>query len=1278
MSTPHPHSLRSRLVFLRRLTLRLLHLHFRGLIWLVAFALLLWLGAAAWLQWWFFPNLESYRPALMKEFSQRVGRPIGVSAIRGGWHHGKPYLDMHGVSLRSTDGVLALKLPRAEATLSWWPLLLGQLRFERIAAIEPDLVLSRDPRGTIRLAGLPLNTDDEDDSLTEWVLRQHEIAIVNGKLRWQDDLRRAPELQLDKVNIRLENLLFGRHRVQFTATPPVYLAAPISIDVQWRGDDLDDWASWRGSAQARLDQIDVAGWSRWLPYPIEVMRGRGHVHAKLDFTGSTLSAFDANLSVLNTQLRFAPTLSVLDINHLAGRAIWRRTAKADNLRLEGLKLDMAEKSQLNGTEANLSLFATGGGQLDINGFSLTGLGVLPGSLPLSETWRTRLAGMQPSGRIDRLNASWQGSWRTPTAYEGQLAFTGIGLLAPQPWPSTSGLDGELNFTQQGGHLALRGNRVQLDASAWFTAPLQFDRMRLAADWTRQGRGLTVNLQDFAATNPDLDANATADWHWSGEGLGDLRLDAKVTRMQANAIADYLPTVLGEDTLGWLKSSLVAGEGRNAQFTLKGPLDQFPFADGHAGVWKVNTGVHGVKLAYAEGWPSVDNLDGKVSIEGNRLEVNAHGKILGTEVRQAKALIPDLAQSSAVEIDGAVDGPTAEFFRFIAKSPLDPILGGVGSSAQSAGSGKLALKLSIPFENPEKTKVTGFYRFENNQLRIGNSMPPLTELNGKLQFTEGGMHAEGLLASALGGPLRANIGNPPDGAIQIAAQGRADLREIALLYGLPQPERLSGSSAYQVMVKLPKDGLQLQVEAPLTEAKMDLPAPLGKPVGEPRSLRLQFDAGKQEERWRLSLGTLINAEILRTGSPNNLKITRGDVQVGGGTTTMANPGMWLTVNLPELDLDPWLQIQEQTSRAREGGSAMPDLAGVDVRLGKMQVLGKQIDDLSLHAVPQPDASWQVTGTSRQVEGKLSWSSQARGRVFARLGRLQMPLPDVADAQAKAPESKGSSPKLPAIDLVAEDFLFKKNSLGRLVLQAQQQRENWQIDSLSLINPDGRLNASGVWRDLGADSSTRLKLEIQSDNVGKLLGRFGYPETVQRGRGKLSGEVSWNGAPTSLDYPSLAGSLKLQANSGQFAKIEPGVGRLLGILSLQSLPRRLSLDFRDVFSDGFAFDRIEGDSKIVRGVMTTDNLVIVGPAAQVLFRGEADVVHETQKLRVRIVPLIGDSIAVGVGVALVNPVAAVGAFLLQRVLKDPFGRLIAYEYDITGKWSDPQIKRTSSRP
>src|SRR5690606_15043324 len=137
-----------------------------------------------------------------------------------------------------------------------------------------------------------------------------------------------------------------------------------------------------------------------------------------------------------------------------------------------------------------------------------------------------------------------------------------------------------------------------------------------------------------------------------------------------------------------------------------------------------------------------------------------------------------------------------------------------------------------------------------------------------------------------------------------------------------------------------------------------------------------------------------------------------------------------------------------------------------------------------------------------------------------------------------------------------------------------------------------------------------------------------------------------------------------------------GRLLGVLSLQALPRRITLDFRDVFSEGFAFDRISGSIGVARGVLRTDDLEIRGPAARIMLAGNADLAAESQDLRVLVQPTLSESIAIGAAAGLVNPVAGVVTYLAQKVLSDPIERLFSYEYTITGSWSDPQVARSNA--
>jgi uncharacterized protein YhdP len=194
----------------------------------------------------------------------------------------------------------------------------------------------------------------------------------------------------------------------------------------------------------------------------------------------------------------------------------------------------------------------------------------------------------------------------------------------------------------------------------------------------------------------------------------------------------------------------------------------------------------------------------------------------------------------------------------------------------------------------------------------------------------------------------------------------------------------------------------------------------------------------------------------------------------------------------------------------------------------------------------------------------------------------------------------------------------------------------------------------------------------------LGRFGWPDAIKGAPTKIDGNVSWSGGPTDFDVASLAGRLTLATGAGQFTKVEPGVGRLLGVLSLQALPRRISLDFRDVFSEGFAFDSIAGNVRMERGVLQSDGLRLTGPAAAVEIAGDVDLANETQRLRVRVQPSLSSGVSAGAAVLFIaNPLvgAAVGAgtLLAQKILNNPFDRLFSYRYTVSGSFADPVVTR-----
>jgi uncharacterized protein YhdP len=315
----------------------------------------------------------------------------------------------------------------------------------------------------------------------------------------------------------------------------------------------------------------------------------------------------------------------------------------------------------------------------------------------------------------------------------------------------------------------------------------------------------------------------------------------------------------------------------------------------------------------------------------------------------------------------------------------------------------------------------------------------------------------------------------------------------------------------------------------------------------------------------------------------------------------------------------------------------------------------------------DGGWQIGVNTREAVGEVFWKSAGEGWVEGNFKKL------VVRPAAEAGEGASSLINtLPGMSLTVDDFQVGDKALGRLELRARNDKGAWHLDNLSLDNPDGGLKGKATWFNTGRDQ-TRLDFELTAKDMGKLLDRLGYADTVRRGKAKMTGDLQWNGPLTGIHYPSLNGQLNVEAEKGQFNKLEPGVGKLLGLISLQSLPRRLTLDFRDIFSDGLAFDSIEGKLSIRKGVMrTVEPLRISGPAAQVEMRGETDLKAETQDMQVTVRPELGGLAAVGAA-ALVNPVVGAAALVANTVLQKPLNRLFSYRYHVTGTWADPLVDK-----
>jgi uncharacterized protein YhdP len=465
----------------------------------------------------------------------------------------------------------------------------------------------------------------------------------------------------------------------------------------------------------------------------------------------------------------------------------------------------------------------------------------------------------------------------------------------------------------------------------------------------------------------------------------------------------------------------------------------------------------------------------------------------------------------------------------------------------------------------------------------------------------------------------------------------------------------------------------------------MPAPLAKTAAESVPVRIERRfVSNERDQLALSIGDVVSARLSRRSEGKRTIIDAGSVRLGSGTVPdlEANRmGVYVSGGIKSLNADGWLKL---------GGPDTSDVsynvAGVDVKIGELEVHGRKFGDVAVASSPMSADTTRYKLAGRDIEGTVDWTPQGRGKVLARLQKFTLPAAPVvvtgtttatatAATAATAPARDAvQNAQLPALDILVDNFQYGSMPLGKLELRATQQERDWRIEQLRVTNSDGVLSVDGVWQSWLSSPRTQLNVHWGMLDIGKTLARLGYPDGVRRGVAEIGGTVSWNGSPQQIDYASLSGKLALRAVKGQFAKMEPGIGKLLGILSLQSLPRRLTLDFRDVFSDGFAFDEILGEVKIDQGVAASDRFFISGPSAGVLMNGSVDLNRETQNLQVKVSPRVSDGVSIATA-ALGGPIAALAAFVAQKLFKDPLDELVSFRYAVTGGWADPVVTKVT---
>ncbi|MBW8457082.1 MAG: TIGR02099 family protein [Thiobacillus sp.] len=1231
--------------------------------WLAALAALAVLGfatAAALMFFWVLPNIADHRDTVASLMSRALGQRVTLEAVSGVWQQARPEFRLQGVRLYDAQGRPALYLPELEAAFAWRSLLVLEPRFNRIELQRLTLGVRRARDGHFHVGGIPISPADPDSGFSSWLLRQGRVHVGHATLTWQDEVRNAPPLIFTAVDFTLTNAR-RTHRLQLHAVPPASLARPLTVDAKLSARDADDLKTWNGTLDASTAELSFSHLGAWLSLPYQPQQGQGALKLKFEVARGALGGVAAELDLRAIETSLGDGLPALKLSKVQGRAVWQRDSDGQRVMLEHLRV--ARPGAALGAPFSVGLaWNAASHEITAQSLSLSGWQSILPSLPMDAALRARLHALQPQGRLDGLRLHWRGTQPGLDNFSIATRFSGLGVTAAGSQPGLSNLSGRIEGDAAAGVFEIDSKQLNLSLPDLFREPsFGFDSVHARGSWKKTSRGRRLTLDEMAFANGDMAGSAKGRYELIAGQRGVIDLSVHLSRAEGTAVYRYFPKKIGEQTVDWVRRAVVAGHSDNVRLDLKGDLAQFPFEQGN-GVFRVDVQARDAVIDYVPGWPRIEGIQGRVLFQGKTMEVtSSQARIYGVVLAPVRAVIPDLIHhEEQLHIDGEANGPIQDFIRFANASPVGDKLRGFTRDVDGSGPMKLALKLMIPLRHNHDTTLAGRLSFLGDALRPAG-LPQLDLVRGDIDFTDDSLNARNLGAQFLGGPLRIDTATR-DGQVQILAQGRATAVGISPWLGAEWGQHLSGQAAWRGRIDLEPAGERVQIESDLVGLTSSLPAPLAKAAAQPMPLRVIHQPQGDGLLNEMRLGHIVSAVWRSTAAGG---FGRGEIRFGGDAQMPAEPGLRLAGSGRGLDISGWAALLPEDN----GKPSLP-LSSIDIRFDALDLMGRRYQAVRLQGRTRNGLlRTQVSG--RELDGVLTYrpAGDQPARVSAQFRKLTIPA--AAPATGQAAGMNMTATDFPSLDVTVEDFRLEERPLGRLEVVAHGAPQGLVIDSLRLTHPDSVFRMSGLWR-AGASSETHAELNLNVLDAGKFLDRFGYPDTLRRGSADIQGNARWTGSPADFAFDTLAGQLDFKAGRGQFLKINPGAGKLLGVLSLQSLPRRLSFDFRDIFNQGYAFDDIGATLRIARGVVYSDDFRMRGPAAKVNMSGLADLNQESVQLRVKVIPTLSEGLAVA-GALIGGPLAGVGALAAQKLLRDPFEEAISQEYMVTGAWQEPDVKK-----
>lgn len=1286
---------------------RLARLLLWALIWLGIGLLLLAAVVVSWARYTA-EHIDDYRPRLEALLSDRLGQTVRIDQLSASWHGPDPVLQAEGVTIAHRDApeetavslqhlLLRLDGPRS--------LLRARLVFQRMEADDLDLVLVQHDEGHLSVEGLTLPEPGPgltDETLTneQWLEPRRWLNELSGRIA-------NPHVQLTHVTVGVRT---PDADITFVDIPQLELA--------YRNREMS--ASGRAMRQGTLEQLAtfvvrgqnlfdgrftgqiwaeltpgglLEGLARgltWRGFEIDELDARAR--AWLTFSDGQLDRLNGDLQIDEIQLH-NELEGLTPLQDASARIGWRRTDEGGSVHIEDLQWTWQD-DQVSGLAARADYdrltLQVQVPQLAIG--PLTRLAHASGQLPTRAQYHLR--GLAPDGTLSAVNL--EIPRKVPGEFQLSARVDGVSVQPYQGAPGGSNVHGRVWLNRYGGQAQVDGEDMTLHFPELFSGPWTFRRASGQVGWLMEGGITRVFARNLDAQYQEATRLEGAfDLRLDRYGEDNLGLKVSVENGRADMLAEFVPEkVVDPELYQWLTTAIFEGEVVRGEFFGHGQIGenmpQFGFSTA------MEYEFRDARVAYDPAWPEVSDASGRVRIHNGLTEVELdQARTGGLVLPQSRVVVTPGEEFAVLDIDTRAQITGEQIHQWLEETPLGEMAGDARDGLQVSGDYALDLALQIALAPDQPVGVEASLNTDNGEVYQADTDLRWEAISGELGYSsEQGFSGQPLNARFLGQPVTVELALSPEQSLKITQTGQTD---IATLAGRLLPEGqavagLEGRLPYTALLEFaPETPTRLSVNANSAGLWSDWPAPLGREAGQEEQVRvavrwLDNDRLWLSGRWGQRLGAVLEWR--------SQEFYSGMVSVGNtDAVSPGEPGLVIKADVERFapaEWQSWLErfIGEGATGTGPGTTtATADLEWlnrVELDVAELQVGQHSLPGVSVTVAPEA-GGWLLTTNSDRATGYVRIPPTG-DQVMVRLDRLELAgATDQRDGEAEAAPLLTATEQLetfrnmaagqwPEVDVRIDALWLGENPAGAWSFLLSPSPDQITLEDLQgeigALAFDGQLR----WGVTSGDERTVIQGVLEGGGLQDIAALFGMEAPLTNEYSVIDLDVGWPGRPDQYAMGRLDGSFSLRLDDGVILRNNDTAQlfRLFNLLNTDTLQRRLSFDFSDLYEAGVAFDAMSGNGTLDRGVLSWNpDLQMAGPSGALRLSGSTNLADRTLNMRLVVILPLTQNLPLAAILMGASPPVGGALFVLDKLLGEPLSKLTSATYSVGGTWENPEV-------